>query len=167
MARVIEWEKRRELGCFECEIQPGSEAFFSRRVPGLTRVLEMTVASVCQELMIGRIIVGQQIVAEQISAAEYLRRPDGASEDELASRIQDCFRYKDHTLEEYRAVIRALAPPYRLRALKWPLLERHEEIVVTLRNPTRLPVLASVSFGVIQEACDAADPGMESGSFED
>lgn len=95
------------------------------------------------------IAVDQRMIAQHVPVAEYLSTPDdAASEQQLIGRVQACFRYKDHTLEEYRAVIAALAPGAESRDVVWPGLHRNEHIQVILENPTAAPVLASVAFRI-------------------
>lgn len=146
MARVRFWGREEDRGCPPIEIVPGSRATFWLAFQRETVVREFRIASLSQELHIERLIVDNQIVASDISAARYLaasRDPD--VEAQLVARIRACFRYQDHTLEEYRAVLAALAPSTEVR---WPVLPRNGRVEVILQNPTRAPVLASVSFRV-------------------
>lgn len=128
-------------------LEPEESLTFQRDFPERRSFQRPMLYSDCRDLTVAFMFLGGCRVMEQYPAARLMAPMPPGTDDELIEKIQGCFRYKDHSREEYLAVIRALAPqrpawpiPF---AERWPLLAAGDMLTLAITNPTDKAVWVS------------------------
>lgn len=137
MARLV--ESFEEL-VPQVRLEPGQSLSYRMEFPEDRSFHRPMLYSDCQDLIVTDCFIGEARVLHDYPAARLMTPPPLGTDDELIAKIQACFRYRDHSREEYLAVIRALAPQrpeYPLPASeRWPLLRAGETVQLVVKNPT-------------------------------
>jgi hypothetical protein len=122
-----------ELGLEPAEFQAGQVWTIRQRFEHLTVITGMALATASRDLIIEQMDIDNKILVENVPASLYLARSAG-TEGGLIAQLRACFRYQDHTLEEYRKAIDALMPgPWGV--VHWAV-PHGTNLNIRLRNPT-------------------------------
>lgn len=135
MAKICRLEAF-ECGLGEVEIAPGSIAKYCRSFNHHANIDELTLTGDLDRIVLESVRTSGYSPMLEIPASEYFGRD---KQDELIVRqVRECFRYQDHTQEEYRRVIDLLARHHR-RRVGWAV-RLGTPFELTLRNDGAVPV---------------------------
>jgi hypothetical protein len=89
--------------------------------------------------MIRSVKIAKSKIAENLSASHFIGPKALAGEkDRLIDQLRQCFRYQDHTREEFERAIALLRPVYP--SLKWGNVPHMQHLTILFYNPTESPI---------------------------
>lgn len=142
MGRIVSIVRPFGQGFGSLDIAPGRAEQVVLELRKVSVVTRLMFTPRCQDLMILSVLAGPHLVLENVPCANYIEPFLDREDADLVNDIRQCFRYQDHTLEEYLKVIRLLRPKDLGREVRWPSVPLGERVVIVLYNPTKAPVLA-------------------------
>jgi hypothetical protein len=98
-----------------------------------------------RDLVLHQLDIGCRLYVRNISSSHFIgmRAPAREDEDSLIAQLQDCFRYKDHTREDFARAINLLRPKHQV--LDWPTTPARQSWDLSFYNPTDQPVAFSAT----------------------